>query len=201
MQPVTHPADMPPSGLPMLGRGRHRDAESGACVMEYVSVLAGERFSDHPRCTHPALICLAQLVNDHVSDEARPELARLAPLLIGTDRRDGRISAVVVARCAATAAAVCRPSRIRDRLLRRALRRASLPRRHALGDAVRWGGAIRAEFSAARQHLAALPEADRDRALCTLLERAVADVRALPGVLDSAPGSGPAERITVASAD
>jgi hypothetical protein len=32
-----------------LGVGRHRRAESGMCVMELASVLAGEQFSDRPR--------------------------------------------------------------------------------------------------------------------------------------------------------
>ena len=48
--------------------------------MEYVSVLAGAPFTDHPRCTHPALATLARLVNDWIDDDgARSELARLAP--------------------------------------------------------------------------------------------------------------------------
>lgn len=49
--------------------------------MEYVSVLAGERFSDRPRCTRPALAWLGQRVNDAVSDAARDELILRAPLL------------------------------------------------------------------------------------------------------------------------
>ena len=69
-----------PDQLPLLQRGRHRRPEDGACVMEYVSVLAGAPFTDHPRCTHPALATLARLVNDWIDDDgARSELARLAP--------------------------------------------------------------------------------------------------------------------------
>lgn len=52
--------------------------------MEYVSVLAGCRFSDHPRCTHRVLGWLARGVNDTISDTARPQLCLAAPDLIGT---------------------------------------------------------------------------------------------------------------------
>ena len=44
-----------PDFLPTLSSGSH-DAEQGeACVMEYVSMLAGEEWSDRPECTHPLL--------------------------------------------------------------------------------------------------------------------------------------------------
>jgi hypothetical protein len=96
-----------PDQLPVLQRGRHRRPEDGACVMEYVSVLAGAPFTDHPRCTHPALATLARLVNDWIDDDrARSELARLAPDLIGTGTGDLRTTHRVVASCLAAAAAV-----------------------------------------------------------------------------------------------
>ncbi|TML97573.1 MAG: hypothetical protein E6G05_14000 [Actinobacteria bacterium] len=72
-----------PDQLPVLSRGWHRGPEDGACVMEYVSVLAGARFTDHPRCTPPALAALARLVNDRIVDDGvRSKLALLAPDLI-----------------------------------------------------------------------------------------------------------------------
>lgn len=91
-----------PELLPVLSRGRHRSARRGACFMEYASVLAGERWSDHPQCTHPALASLARLVNDCSSDEARNKLAPLIPSVIGL-LGDERTS-LVVAIGAATAA-------------------------------------------------------------------------------------------------
>lgn len=51
--------------------------------MELASVLAGERWSDHPGCTHPLLAELARLVNDHTSDADRQELAPLIPSVVG----------------------------------------------------------------------------------------------------------------------
>jgi hypothetical protein len=87
----------PPVGLPQLGRGRHAVPEEGACLMEYTSVLAGLRFTDRPRCTAPTLAGLARLVNDASSDDARPELARLAPELSVRRHLSAEQSARVVA--------------------------------------------------------------------------------------------------------
>ena len=48
-----------PALLPVLSRGKHRNPRKGACFMELASYLAGERWSDHPSCTHPLLAALA----------------------------------------------------------------------------------------------------------------------------------------------
>ena len=37
-----------PVVLPILSRGKHRSPRKGACFMEFASLLAGERWSDHP---------------------------------------------------------------------------------------------------------------------------------------------------------
>lgn len=81
---TTAPHGAMPDGLPLLTRGRHTGPAEGSCLMEYVSVLAGSRFSDRPRCTHPLLAWAARRINDAVGDTARPALATLAPDLIGT---------------------------------------------------------------------------------------------------------------------
>lgn len=82
--------------MPVLGRGRHRTPRSGACFMEYASYLAGERWSDHPACTHPALAALARLVNDCTSDARRGDLVTLVPSVVGLTG-DGRRTSIVVA--------------------------------------------------------------------------------------------------------
>lgn len=46
--------------------------------MEFTSILAGERFSDHPRCTDPVLATVARTVNDYSTDGGRQRLAVLA---------------------------------------------------------------------------------------------------------------------------
>jgi hypothetical protein len=85
--------DQLPPLLPVLSAGKHRNPRSGACFMEFASMLAGERWSDHPRCTHPLLAAVAQHVNDYTSDAARPRLAPLIPSVIGLTGDDPRIDA------------------------------------------------------------------------------------------------------------
>jgi len=72
-----------PDGLPILSRGKHRNPRKGACFMELASVLANERWSDHPGCTHPLLAELARLVNDHTTDRHRGDLVVLVPSVVG----------------------------------------------------------------------------------------------------------------------
>jgi hypothetical protein len=67
-----------PDSMPVLSRGKHRKPRNGACLMEYVSVLAGGPFSDAPRCTDPTLAAVARAVNDYSGDEMRQRLAVLA---------------------------------------------------------------------------------------------------------------------------
>jgi hypothetical protein len=51
--------------------------------MEFASFLAGERWSDHPSCTHPLLAQLARDVNDSLSDRERQQLVPLIPWVVG----------------------------------------------------------------------------------------------------------------------
>ncbi|HSJ44439.1 MAG TPA: hypothetical protein VK923_07150 [Euzebyales bacterium] len=98
---VAHP--YPPEHVPVLSRGKHRNARKGACFMEFASYLAGERWSDHPSCTHPLLAALARGVNDHTSDEGRQRLAPLIPSVIGLTGDDLRVDARIALLCARTA--------------------------------------------------------------------------------------------------
>jgi hypothetical protein len=83
----------PPELVPVLSRGKHRSPRRGACFMELASYLAGERWSDHPACTHPLLAALARDVNDYTSDAARGQLAGLIPSVIGLTGDDLHIDA------------------------------------------------------------------------------------------------------------
>ncbi|MFC8922951.1 hypothetical protein [Cellulosimicrobium sp. NPDC057127] len=89
--------------LPMLGRGKHRNPKKGACFMELASYLAGERWSDHPRCTHPLLAMLARAVNDLTVDPERPKLAPLIPSVIGLTSDDPHWDVRIALRAAQTA--------------------------------------------------------------------------------------------------
>ena len=102
-----------------LERGGHTDPTSGSCLMERVSVIAGERFTDRPRCSLPALAALAQQVNDRVSDGARQSLLALAPGLATSATDDPRASWALVAVCARRVLARRPDDRPAARLLRR----------------------------------------------------------------------------------
>jgi hypothetical protein len=88
---------MPPEALPVLAKGKHRSPRRGACFMEFASLLAGERWSDHPKCTQPVLAALARCVNDCTTDAGRPYLAPLVPDVIGTSADSPRVAPELVA--------------------------------------------------------------------------------------------------------
>lgn len=71
--------------------------------MEYASFLAGERWSDHPRCTHSLLAGVARDINDHTSDAGRSRLAPLIPSVVGLNGDDPRVDVGMAARCAVVA--------------------------------------------------------------------------------------------------
>jgi hypothetical protein len=149
----SHRAGMVPDGVPVLSRGKHRSQRRGACFMELASVLAGERWSDHPRCTHPLVAGLARMVNDCTSDARRSELATLVPSVIGLTGKDPRADALIALRCAQFALPV-----------------ASAERQHTLAVAILAANRVLAELEGAppgrldersRQALDAVPEAAR----------------------------------------
>ena len=81
--------------------------------MELASFLAGERWSDHPQCTHPLLASVARMVNDATSDDARQGLAELIPDVIGTASDDPRWDVLIARRAALTALPVAAGERQR----------------------------------------------------------------------------------------
>jgi hypothetical protein len=81
--------------------------------MEFASYLAGEKWSDHPSCTHPALALLARLVNDCTSDGDRSELAELIPSVIGVTSADPRVELRIALRAATMALPIASEERQR----------------------------------------------------------------------------------------
>ena len=73
-----------PDFMPVLACGKHKSPTDGACLMEYVSFLAGERWTDLPLTTHPVLARAAQGVNDALLDRDRHLLLPLISGLMGT---------------------------------------------------------------------------------------------------------------------
>jgi hypothetical protein len=99
--------------MPQLSRGKHRNPRKGACFMEMASYLAGEKWSDHPACTHPLLAAMARLVNDNMSDDRRNELAEMIPSVVGLTSDDPRLDIEIMLRAATTALPVASAERQR----------------------------------------------------------------------------------------
>lgn len=99
--------------LPLLTRGKHRRPRNGACLMEYTSYLAGEKWSDHPSCTHPLLSELARQVNDFSSDKDRQALLELVTDMIGLKGTDLRIDIRIALRAAQAAVPIAAEERQR----------------------------------------------------------------------------------------
>ncbi len=57
-----------------LSQGKHTSPEEGACVMELASMLAGERFSDHPAWACPVIGSFLRAYNDPIDDLHRQDL-------------------------------------------------------------------------------------------------------------------------------
>jgi hypothetical protein len=121
--------------------------------MEFASFLAGEKWSDHPACTHAGLAQLARAVNDMSSNEGRNRLTSLIPSVIGLNSDDPRLE-LVLAITAVTAALPDAPSDRQHALAVGALVcQAALQR---LGG----GGPIEVDAPLA-EALASAPEAER----------------------------------------
>ena len=67
-----------------LSQGKHRDPDHGACVMELSSMLAGEPFSDRPRCVDPVIAGFLRTYNDGIDERRRQDLYPLAAEVVGT---------------------------------------------------------------------------------------------------------------------
>jgi hypothetical protein len=60
----------------------HHRPEDGVCVMELVSMLSGEPFTDEPSCACPVLAAVLRASNDRFDDAARQRLYRYASAVV-----------------------------------------------------------------------------------------------------------------------
>jgi hypothetical protein len=67
-----------------LLKGNHKGPTQGACVLEAVAYIAGEEWSDHPKCACPVIAAFARRLNDRMTNEERVALVPLIPLLAGS---------------------------------------------------------------------------------------------------------------------
>lgn len=66
-----------------LRAGHHRCPEDGVCVVELASMLAGERFSDHPPSVSRVIAAIMRCYNDRAKDR-RQDLYGYAAAIVGT---------------------------------------------------------------------------------------------------------------------
>lgn len=71
--------------------------------MEFASFMAGEPWTDHPKCTHPLLASLARDVNDNLSDDGRSQIVTLIPTVIGLVGDDPLIDLTIAVHSATAA--------------------------------------------------------------------------------------------------
>jgi hypothetical protein len=71
--------------------GGHHHPDSGTCLMEAISVIAGEEFSDHPKCTAYCLADLGITINDATDHGYRNKVLKSAiPSLLNTSSKERR---------------------------------------------------------------------------------------------------------------
>jgi hypothetical protein len=70
-----------------LARGAHRSPDDGVFVMELASMLAGERFTDHPRSACRVIVSFLRSYNDAVDERQRQDLYAYASKVVGTRGR------------------------------------------------------------------------------------------------------------------
>ncbi|MEU4764372.1 hypothetical protein AB0H12_14030 [Actinosynnema sp. NPDC023794] len=83
--------------LPRLAPGRHVTPAHGCCLLELVSALADEEWTDRPATVHPVLGAVARRVNDLSTPDGRRALLVFAVPLIGTS--DARCADALVEHC------------------------------------------------------------------------------------------------------
>ena len=72
----------------VLRSGAHTSPSDGVSLMEAVSALAGEPWSNRPSCTSPVIAAYARSLNDWLPDDARQQLKVYIPRLVGTAAPD-----------------------------------------------------------------------------------------------------------------
>lgn len=71
-----------------LEESSHDGPEDGFCVMEAVAYMAGEPWSDKPKCASPAIAGFLRSWNDGMKDDERQALKQYIPRLINSRGSD-----------------------------------------------------------------------------------------------------------------
>jgi hypothetical protein len=91
----------------VLRSGVHTSPSDGVSLMEAVSALAGEPWSNSPSCTSPVIAAYAHSLGDWLPDDERQRLKAYIPRLVGTAEPDLELRRAFV--CADAAVRVFAP--------------------------------------------------------------------------------------------
>ncbi len=83
MEGAAIPRDRQPNEF-RLEPGSHRDPDDGVCIVELASIIAGEPFSDTPRCVCEVIASFLRSWNDRATYGDRQRLLPYAERIIGT---------------------------------------------------------------------------------------------------------------------
>jgi hypothetical protein len=72
----------------VLRSGTHASPSDGVSLMEAVSALAGEPWSNNPSCTSPVIAAYARSLSNWLPDDERQRLKAYIPRLVGTAQPD-----------------------------------------------------------------------------------------------------------------
>ena len=75
------PSSAAPDFMPVLRPGAHSGPDKGACFMEYISVLRGEKFSDCSRSVNPFIANVARILNDNAYSNRLALVALMGPAM------------------------------------------------------------------------------------------------------------------------
>jgi hypothetical protein len=83
--------ETPDLGSVRLAPGSHSSPREGICAVELASMLAGEKFSDRPRCVCRVIAAFMRSLNDRVAHADRRLLVSYAERAVGS-RSDKRVT-------------------------------------------------------------------------------------------------------------
>jgi len=71
-----------------LARGSHRPPSDGGdgemCLLEAAAYMAGQPWTDRPKCVCPVLAAYGRSLNDRLPDDRRQDLKPFLPAMLGT---------------------------------------------------------------------------------------------------------------------
>lgn len=88
------------NAVPFIRSGVGASPADGGCILQVVSWIHNEGWTDDPPCVHPVIRRLAIVANDNLPDGERQKLLDLIPRMMGTASDDHVLSVRLAITCA-----------------------------------------------------------------------------------------------------